>query len=301
MAKVACLGMTVHDRILSVPTLPMAATKLYATAIAEAGGGPAATGAVSIVGLGGEAVLFGRVGADDTGRVIRAELARYGVDVAGVAVLPDGQSGWSAVAIDAAGERLILSFPGRGLQVDPDWLDPAKIAACGAVLVDMGWPAGATRALAIAAAYGIPSVLDADLGPVPEAAALFGHAGHVVFSESALRHFSGQLAPEDGLLAIRARLPTAGVVGVTLGPDGYLWLDGPAIHRMLPPRLHVVDTLGAGDVFHGAYALALAEGTPILHAARFAVAAATLKCTRPGGRAGIPGRADVEALLRQSW
>ncbi|MDB5370606.1 MAG: Sulfofructose kinase [Roseomonas sp.] len=300
MASVACVGMTVHDRILSVPNLPDQATKLYATAMAEAGGGPAATGAVAIAGLGGAAVLFGRVGADDTGRVIRAELARYGVDVEGVAELEGAQSAWSAVAVDTAGERLILNFPGRGLQVEPSWFDPARIAGCGAVLADMGWPKGAERALAIAAARGIPSVLDADLGPMPEAAMLIDQAGHVIFSEAALRHHSGQQAPEDGLRALRRRVPEA-VLGVTTGPHGYLWLEGDALHRLPAPRANVVDTLGAGDVFHGAYALALAEGAAIATAARFAVAAATLKCTRPGGRAGIPSRPEVAALLAQPW
>jgi sulfofructose kinase len=300
MASVACAGMTVHDRILSVPSLPTQATKLYATAVAEAGGGPAATAAVAIAALGGAACLFGRVGADDTGRIIRAELAGYGVDVAGVAELPDAQSAWSAVAVDATGERLILNFPGRNLQVAPGWVDPERIAACGAVLVDMGWPLGGALALEVARERGIPSVLDADLGPLPEAAGLIGLASHVVFSEPALRHHSGEADAEAGLRALRRRLPDP-VLGVTTGPEGYLWLEGEALHRIRPPAVAVVDTLGAGDVFHGAYALGLAEGMAARTAARFAVAAATLKCTRPGGRAGVPGRPEVGALLAQPW
>jgi sulfofructose kinase len=63
--------------------------------------------------------------------------------------------------------------------------------------------------------------------------------------------------------------------------------------------VQVVDTLGAGDVFHGAYALALAEGKPALAAARFASAAAAIKCGRPGGRAGSPTRGEVEELFRK--
>lgn len=300
MASVACVGMTVHDRILSVPFLPAEATKLYASAVAEAGGGPAATAAVAIVGLSGTARLFGRVGADDTGRLIRAELLRYGVDAAGVAELEGAQSAWSAVAVDQAGERLILNFPGHGLQVEPAWIGADALAGCGAILVDMGWPLGAARALAIAGEHGIPAVLDADLGPLPEASALIDHAGHVVFSEPALRHHSGQPEPEAGLRALRSRLPRT-TLGVTIGPQGYLWLEGDAVRHLTPPRVAVVDTLGAGDVFHGAYALALAEGAGIAQAARFAVAAATLKCARPGGRAGVPSRPEVEALLAQPW
>jgi sulfofructose kinase len=300
MASVACVGMTVHDRILSVPSLPDRATKLYATAVAEAGGGPAATAAVAIVGLGGCSHIFGRVGPDDTGQVIRAELSRYGVDVTGLVDLEGAQSAWSAVAVDPFGERLILNFPGRNLQVDPTWIDPARIVGCGAVLVDMGWPLGAMRALSIARERDIPSILDADLGPLPEAAALIERADHVIFSEPALRHHSGREGAAEGLHALRDRLPGV-VLGVTTGPNGYLWLEGGALHHLPAAQVNVVDTLGAGDVFHGAYALALAEGAAIPEAARFAVAAATLKCTRPGGRAGIPSRAEVEDLLAQPW
>lgn len=300
MASVACVGMTVHDRILSVPALPAQATKLYATAVAEAGGGPAATASVAIAAMGGTARIFGRVGADDTGRVIRAELAAYGVDTAGLAELPGAQSAWSAVAVDPAGERLILNFPGRALQVEPHWFDPVRIADCGALLVDMGWPLGGARALAIAQERGIPSVLDADLGPLPEAAALIDKAGHVVFSEPALHYHSGQKDAEAGLRFLRQRLHGA-VLGVTMGPEGYVWLEGDTLHHLRPPNVAVVDTLGAGDVFHGAYALGLAEGMQVDAAARLAVAAATLKCTRPGGRAGVPSRPEVEALLAQAW
>lgn len=301
MARVACLGMTVHDRILSVPVLPTKAMKIYATATEEAGGGNSATGAVAIVALGGEALLFGRVGEDDVGRTIRAELTRYGVDVTGVKALADAETGWSAVAIDPTGDRLILAFPGRNLQVVPDWLDEARIAQCGAVEVDMGWPAGAALMLAIANKHGIPSVIDADFGPLAEAGSLIAQARHVVFSEAGLRQQSGQETAEDGLRTMRARLTGAAAVGVTLGPGGYLWLEDVDLHHLATPKVTVVDTLGAGDVFHGAYALALAEGAAVAQAARFAVAAATLKCTRPGGRKGVASRAEVEAVLRQAW
>jgi sulfofructose kinase len=301
MARVACLGMTVLDRILSVPHLPCGSMKVYATAVTEVGGGNASTGAVAVVTLGGESLMFGRVGPDDTGRSIRAELARYGVDVEGVAVLPNAQTGWTTVAIDPTGDRMLLPFAGGNVQVDPDWLDPARIRGCDAVLVDMGWPLGSQRMLRIAAELGIPSVIDADFGPAGQGPELVALARHVVFSEAGLRRQSGEQVHEAGLKVMRARLTGAAMVGVTLGPDGFLWLEKDEFQRVRPPLMKAVDTLGAGDVFHGAYALGVAEGKPLAEIARFAVAAATLKCTRPGGRAGVPSRAEVEALLAQPW
>lgn len=296
MPLVACLGMAVLDRIFTVAALPSGATKLYATALREVGGGPASTAAAAIRRLGGDARLFARVGADTVGHAILAELAREGIDAAGVRRVAGAQSAWSAVAVDSAGERLILNTPGAGLDVAPDWIDAGSLAGAGALLVDMGWPAGASHALRLARQAGVPSVLDADLGPHPAAASLIGLANHVVFSAAGLAHHSGTGDPADGLRRMRATAPCA-VLGVTLGAEGCLWLDGDAVRRSVAPRVAVQDTLGAGDVFHGAYALALAERSGLDDAARFANAAAALKCTRPGGRAGIPDRAEVDALL----
>ena len=87
------------------------------------------------------------------------------------------------------------------------------------------------------------------------------------------------------------------MVGVTVGADGFLWLEGDREHRARAPRVNAIDTLAAGDVFHGAFALAIGEGKTVAAAARFANAAAALKCTHLGGRLGAPTRAEVDALL----
>jgi sulfofructose kinase len=87
------------------------------------------------------------------------------------------------------------------------------------------------------------------------------------------------------------------MVGVTLGPQGFLWREAGRERRTRAPQITAVDTLAAGDVWHGAFALALAERRQIAEAARFANAAAAIKCTRTGGRMGAPRRAEVLALL----
>jgi len=197
--------------------------------------------------------------------------------------------------VDPSGERLIPAFPGEGLGVAPDWVEwNAALAGAGCVLADMGWPEAAARAFAEARARGVPGVLDADLSPRAESRALVPLADHAVFSEAGLRALTGEGDPRAALAA----LPLRESLGVTLGPRGYLWRDAAGWHDAPAPPVEVVDTLGAGDVFHGAFALALAEGRGLPEAARFANAAAALKCARAGGRLGAPRRAEVEALLR---
>jgi len=87
---------------------------------------------------------------------------------------------------------------------------------------------------------------------------------------------------------------------VTGGEAGSWWLTAEGPMHVPAPAIDAVDTLGAGDVFHGAYALALAEGGDTASAARFATLAAALKCTRDGGRAGCPTRAEVAAFAARS-
>lgn len=299
-ARVTCVGMSGLDRIMRVSAFASGGGKIYAHDYAEAGGGPAATAAVAVQRLGGAAQLVARVGADASGAAISAELAQYGVDLRLLRALPGACSGLSQVVIDSRGERQITHYAGRGLDVDADWLDARALAGSTAVLADMGWRRGAQRAFALAAAAEIPTVLDADLSPDPRAQELLALADHVLFSEAALRRSRPQTEPERALRELRAQhgAAKAGVIfGVTLGAQGYLWLEGERLQHIPGHPVAAVDTLGAGDVFHGAYALALAEGRSAAAAAAFANAAAALKCTRTTGRAAIPLRAEVDSWL----
>ena len=300
MARVACLGMAVWDRIFSVPQLPHGSMKLYARDLTEIGGGPAATASVAIVKLGGQARLLGRVGRDDVGQRIADELAAYGVDTTGLRQLEGARSAWSSVLIDPAGERLIVNFPGAGLDVAPSWIDETLLADCGALLVDMGWRKGAVPSMRMARSLGIPVVLDADLSPDPETVELIAAADHVLFSEPALYRLTSAGEPAGALKEVLALAPQARVIGVTLGERGCLFMENGVPITLPAFKVDVVDTLGAGDVFHGAYALAIAEGSSAAEAVCFSNAAGAIKCTRPGGRAGAPTRSEVDALLATS-
>ena len=92
-----------------------------------------------------------------------------------------------------------------------------------------------------------------------------------------------------------------GHVGASCGGSGYFWYEQGEIRHVEAPRVEVVDTLAAGDVFHGAFALALLEGKRIDEAARFACVAASLKCTKFGGRLGCPTRAEVDQMVAATY
>jgi len=301
MNKVICVGHSALDRVFSVDAWPAASAKLAARAYAETGGGMAANAAVAIARLGGAAHFWGPAGDDSIADAMRAQLAAAGVDASGLRRFPGLQSSTSAVLLDARGERLIVGYRGSALQAPADWLPVNELGSAGALLADVRWPQGALAALRAARRSAIASVLDADTADAATLRTLAAEAEFAVFSEPGLRCFGGAGELEGGLrqaLALGARL-----AAVTLGERGVYWIEAGSAGglRHLPAfAVSVIDTLAAGDVFHGAFTLELARGAELERALRFAAAAAAIKCSRPGGRSGSPARAEVEAFLRAS-
>ena len=256
----------------------------------------AANASVAAARLGGIVHYWGRVGDDALGERIVALLEAEGVQTAVVRRIAGARSPCTAVLVDDRGERLVCTYSDPALDADATWLPIALLVDVDVVLADVRWPEGAARALAAARAAGVPAVLDGDVAPAAMLRELCRCCDYAIFSQPGLSLASGAAAVGEGL----RRKIAGGMVGVTLGADGFLWLDAGHEQRARPPRVVVVDTLAAGDVFHAAFALAIGERRAVADAAAFANAAAALKCTRFGGRLGAPVRAEVDALLRSA-
>lgn len=293
MARVLCIGHAVEDHLFRVGAIPTTASKHQASGFEIVGGGPAANAAVAIARLGGEALLAARVGDDAVGASIVADLEAETVNCQLVRRFADATSSCSAVMVDDAGRRMIVNYLDPDLPTDPAWLSEGFPGGVAAVLADVRWPAGAQAGLARARELGVPGVLDAD-HPIPKDGALLKAASHVAFSADGLSAFLGHAELQAGLAQIAGELGTW--CCVTDGANGAYIADGGAITHIPCPQVDAVDTLGAGDVWHGAFALALAEGQIEADAVRFANVTAALKCTRPGGRAGAPTRAEILAF-----
>ncbi len=305
MKRVLCVGHAVQDYVFTVPQLPRVAEKYRASSFDIVGGGPAATAAVAIARLEGAARLAARLGDDSIATAIEAELAAYGVDCTGVRRFPGRHSSLSAVFVDTAGERMVVNYTDPEMPAEPGWIDDLTLDDVDAVLADTRWPEGARRVLERARARRLPAVLDVDV-PMPSSTELLGAATHVAFSAPGLRELAPHHEPELALRVVALRLRCW--CAVTLGAEGVLFADGRAVATSAQLRLErlpafavrAVDTLGAGDVWHGAFTLALAEGAEEPAAVRAASAAAALKVTRPGGRAGVPTRLERDRLLENA-
>lgn len=301
---VACVGLSCRDHAWRVERFPPTASRTAAFGYRTEGGGPAATAAVAAARLGADARLWAIHGDDEDGRANAAELAGYGVDLGGVRAPDAARSFVSAVLVAPDGERSIFPYRGAGLADDPTAHDWRGLDGCGAVLVDARHPKLAAHALAWAEAHGVPRVGDWGDDRHPD---LRARVDHLVAAEEAgalALAARGTPAPSDplaaaalGLAALRDT-PTQ-LVAITLGALGCAWDDGRDIWHQAAPRIDAVDTNGAGDAFHGAYAAAVAAGYEVARALRLASAVAALKCTGEG-RAALPdfvtARAVADAL-----
>ena len=295
--RVVCSGAATFDTIYRMDVLPSGPGKLLPMDAIQVAHGMASSAAAAIVSLGGTSTLFARVGADAVGDTIIRDLSGAGVDCSFVRRCEGVRSPLCAVMVDAVGERLVVPFYDPKLERGTDWLPLDRVMAADAALVDVRWPEGAAVVLRAAGDAGIPAVLDADVGPREAIVGLAKLASHAIFSEPAANFVSGESEPSKALPVLAKMLD--GFIAVTAGADGCFWLDRDSgtIRQLRPPTVVVVDTLAAGDVFHGAFTLALAEGMTIEDCIRFANVAAAFKCRTFGGRLGAPTRSEVDAML----
>lgn len=295
MPTILCAGVAVIDFVFHLDEMPRRAEKYRARDAAMTGGGNAANASVGVARLGGQARLAARLGDDAVADMIVSGLEAEGVDCRLVRRFPGRKSSFSSVFIDRDGERQIVNYRDMEISFGAEWLAQADLGAFDAALSDTRWPQCGAAVLRQARERGVPGVLDAE-APIALAEEALGLASHIAFSAQGLRDYAGGSDLGEGLR--KAAKATGAWVCVTDGAKGVLWLDGESLRTVPALRVDAVETLGAGDVWHAAFTLGLAEGEREDAAIVFANAAAAVKCSRTGGRAGYPSRAEVEDFLR---
>jgi sulfofructose kinase len=290
------VGYSCTDFIATVPGMPEIDTKTAVRSLDVQGGGPAATALVTLSRLGMRAAIIAKTGDDLPGRMALAELARESVDTSGVIVQKGARSQCSLILIDEpTGKRTVLWTRGSVDPLSPSEIDPGMVLSTRCLLIDdLEWRAQEAAARRARDA-GIPVVMDA--GSVREGVEnLVPLATHLVASEGFPPAFTGAGDPTEAAAALLEMGPD--VVVVTLGARGCFAMDVDGARLEQPGfAVKVVDTLGAGDVFHGAYVRGLLEDWDLPRVLEFACAVAALKCTVHGGRAGIPSMAEAAAFL----
>ena len=295
--RILCIGMPVRDLTFHTPGVPGRGSKENATAFDEICGGNALNGAIGIARLGGRASICGPMGdaKETSSHFIFEQMAREGIETKHLIHMPGLVTPISAVMIDPSGERTIVTFrdPELWHVKLPDF--DVLLDDCAAILTESRCAEFCTELCAEAIRRGIPVIVDVDRA-MSLREGLLNASSHLVFSSESLQETADVTDDAQALKKI-AKLTGSFLAG-TRGPRGTIWLDEKGEIQETPAfPVHTVDTLGAGDVFHGAFALAITEKQELRQALRFASAAAALKCTRFGGAFAAPQRAEVEALL----
>ncbi len=295
--KILCVGIAVEDIVMRVECFPAPGTKVHASDFITTGGGCAANAAVALARLGAHAAFAGPLGgkSDAVSNRILDGLAADGIDCSGVVRLDGGSASVSLILLDAEGEKSIATRRGVGLGAVLPRDAYALVKDADALLVDNRFPEFVPAVAQAARARGIPVVIDLDLMAAPDDP-LLALGTHVIASAEALRATTGEQDFAAGLAKLAAH--NSGLLGVTDGANGVYWREDDSLRHMPAFSVNAVDTLGAGDAFHGAFTLALVERRGLVDALRFACATAALKCTRFGGANGAPRRAEVDAFLK---
>lgn len=282
MTRITVVGSVNLDFVATASHLPAPGETVTGASLARHPGGKGANQALAARRLGAEVSLVGCVGADSLADEALALLRAEGVDLSGCAVHPAAPTGVALIAVAAGGENQIVVASGANLEARPENL---PLARQDALICQLEIPVE-TVARAVALAAGFVCLNLAPAAPVP--AETLARADLIVVNETEAA-FYGQ--------ALHA-LP--GLVAVTWGARGAgLYRRGELIASAAPPPVEAVDATGAGDAFVAALTLALLEHRPAEAALAFACAAGAIAATRVGAQPSLPGRAEVEALLRE--
>lgn len=290
------MGCAAMDIVAVVERLPALDEKMHALTMDRQGGGPVGTALTVVARMGLSAAFAGQVGDDFAGRFIIDEFTREGVDLRGEVVHPHTQSQISLVLVHrASGKRTVVSGRGELAEAVCDRLRH-EMSREGKILHVDGYDMDAAICFAdeCRAAGGIVVY---DAGSVKEGTVeLLARTDVAVTSRVFAEKMFGHTDWEAACRALVEMGPS--YTGVTLGAEGAAGLDGEEFFEVTPFKVEpVVDTTGAGDVFHGAYLVGLVKRWELERIAAFASAVAALHCTVLGNRQGIPSMAEAEALI----
>ena len=290
------LGHCCVDYLCQVDRIPVD-LKIEAQSHLTQGGGPSATAAAAASRLGMSAAFIGSAGDDPSGQIIRQEFSKDSVDISGLAIRPNCTSTTAFCWVDSAGRRSIVWYRGSGPELSADEVPESLVSNASILHLDGHQLSAANHAVQIARRAGVLTAIDA--GTLrPGVYELCQLCDIVIVSEKFAVSLSGRNEPEAALRKLTEL--DAAIVGITLGPRGSICFDRPSGKIVRCPAFPVdpvVDTTGAGDVYHAAFELFYHETRDTPACMRFAAAAAGLKCRKPGGRTGIPSRSEAESVM----
>ena len=288
------VGLNATDTLLFLPEFPRCGAKVNLRSVSVSPGGQVATAVIACQRWGLRTRYIGKLGDDHAAEVHREEFERAGTETC-LGTVGNCSSAHSIILVDEQGERTVLWGRDPRLALRPDELNRESIVHAGALLVDGCDTEAAITAAKWARDAGVPTIADLDHA-YPGIEELLANIDYLIVS----RDFPEQIVHQSDL---RQSLPLLSsrfqgtLVAATLGTGGVVAWDGTDFHHARAYQVPVVDTTGAGDIFHAGFIYSLLLGWPLPRQLDFACAAAALNCTRAGARGRIAPIAEIEELM----
>ncbi len=291
------LGSATLDHLQVISSFPKPNTKNSASKVDIQGGGSAMTALVTLARLGVDAGAISCVGDDFIGKEIIRDLESYGVDTKGVQVRRGGHSPLSSVIVSEHEHRTIISNYQLEEAMKPELLPKSLFQKAHILHLDGHFTEVALAACKLAKKHGVLISLDAS-HYYPEIKKILPLVDILITSESFPKNLGIRGRAEQAVRKMHDRFQPL-ITMVTVGKRGVFYNDGNKVRRMPIFSVPVVDTTGAGDVFHGAFLYGFLNKWPLVDAIRFAMAAASLKVEHLGPRKGIPNCQQIEEFVKK--
>jgi sulfofructose kinase len=288
------VGLNATDTLIPVSRYPVSGSKVEIRSASVLPGGQVASAMVACQRWGLRARYVGKLGDDAAADLHRAEFARAGVE-AKIITARECASHQSFILVEDSGERTVLWKRDERLMLRPEELRREWIADARALHVDGRDTAAAISAAGWAREAGIPVVADLD-ELYPDVEQLIEKVDYLIVSRNIPGQLTGKSDLRESLMATRLQYGCR-LTAATLGQDGVLAWDGHDFCYRPAYRVEVVDTTGAGDIFHAGFIYGLLQRSPLAQTLDFACAAAALNCTAVGARGGIQAVSSIENLM----
>ena len=294
MVDVVGVGLNATDTLIHLPRFPARGSKTEYTTELLQPGGQVASAMIACQTWGLSTRYVGKLGDDDAASLHEREFTRSGVEWHTVRV-PGAFSAKSLIMVDADGERTILGCHDPRLCLQPEELRQEWVTQAKVLLVDGYDTAAAALAAAWARAAGLAVVADLD-EIYPGVEELIAHVDYLIVSRDFPSRLTGNPDLREALQGMEQRYGSK-LAAATLGTEGVLAWDGERFHQAQAYRVPVMDTTGAGDIFHAGFIFGLLQGWPLQQQLDFSCAAAAMNCMAEGARGGIRSVEEIQAVM----
>ncbi len=299
MAKIVGIGANVFDTLYNIPTYPTEDTKMRATASKSAGGGPVGTGLVAAAKLGASAAYIGVLSDDNGGRFLKEDFEKYAVGTEYIRVVCGCRSFASVLWLCAdSATRTCVFDKGDLPALALDDAQKKAIKSASLLMVDGNELSAAVEGAKLARSSGVKVLYDCG-GLYEGVEKLLCHTDIMIPSEEFSLGHTGCKSAEDAAKKLFDTYKPE-VIVITQGSRGGILYDGKTVTAYPAFPVNAVDSNGAGDVFHGAFAAGVIKGYDYLKCCHFASAVSALKCTGVGARASAPDFETAKDFLKEN-